>query len=125
MVLSQTLKHYMQMPGMFFFVLRVHQDIIDENHYELVQFRHENRIHQIHEICWCISQPKRHHQEFIYPISGREGGLRNIACSYLDLMVAGAKVYLGKHFGSDQLIKRTSIRGKGYLFLIVTTLSGR
>jgi hypothetical protein len=27
MVLSQTLKHYMQIPGMFFFVLRVHQEI--------------------------------------------------------------------------------------------------
>jgi hypothetical protein len=30
------------MPDMFFFVLRVHQDIIDEHHYEFVQFRHEN-----------------------------------------------------------------------------------
>ena len=30
----------------------------------------------------------------------------NITCSYLDLMIAGAKVYLGKHFGSDQLVKK-------------------
>ena len=91
-MLSQTLKHYMQMTGMLFLVLGVHQDIINENHYELVQYRHENRIHQIHEVCWCISQPKRHHQKFIQPISGQEGSLRNITCSYFDLMVAGVKV---------------------------------
>jgi hypothetical protein len=30
----------------------------------------------------------------------------NITCSYLDLMIDGAKVYLGKHFGSNQLIKK-------------------
>jgi hypothetical protein len=41
-------------------------------------------------------------------------------------MVAEAKVYLGKHFGSDQLIKKNiNTRQKGCLFLIVTALSGR
>jgi hypothetical protein len=40
-------------------------------------------------------------------------------------MIAGAKVYLGKHFGSDQLIEKNINMGKGYLFLIVTALRGR
>jgi hypothetical protein len=30
----------------------------------------------------------------------------NITCSYLDLMIAGAKVYFGKHFSSDQLVEK-------------------
>ena len=57
-MLSQTLEHYMQMTDMLFFILGVYQYIVDENHHELVQFRHEDRIHQIHEVCRHISQPK-------------------------------------------------------------------
>jgi hypothetical protein len=34
------------------------------------------------------------------------------------------KIDLGEDFGSSQLIKRTSIQGRGYFFLMVTALSG-
>jgi hypothetical protein len=34
--------------------LRVYRDIINEDHHELVQFGHEDRIHQVHKVCGRI-----------------------------------------------------------------------
>ena len=56
-MVTQSQKYSMQMFGVLGFILGINQNIINENDHELVQFRHENRIHQIHEICWCICQP--------------------------------------------------------------------
>ena len=36
LVLSQTLKYYVKMMSMFFLILRVDQDIINEDHDELI-----------------------------------------------------------------------------------------
>jgi hypothetical protein len=43
------------------FALGINENIIDEDHYELVQFVHENLVHEVHEIGRCISETKRHH----------------------------------------------------------------
>jgi hypothetical protein len=36
------LDHYMQMTDMLFFIPLVHQDIVDENHNEFIQLKHED-----------------------------------------------------------------------------------
>jgi hypothetical protein len=40
-MIPQTLKNNAKMFSMLFFVFGVNQDVIDENHNEFVQFRHE------------------------------------------------------------------------------------
>jgi hypothetical protein len=43
---------------MFFFILGVDQDVINEDHDKLVQLRPEYGINQVHEICMSISESK-------------------------------------------------------------------
>jgi hypothetical protein len=50
---------------MIFQIFRVDQNVINEDHYELVKLFHENRVHEIHEVCWCIGKTKRHDQILI------------------------------------------------------------
>jgi hypothetical protein len=52
----------MKMFGMIFWVFRIDQDVINENYNEFVEFLHEDRIHEIHEIRWSIGKTKRHDQ---------------------------------------------------------------
>jgi hypothetical protein len=78
MVISQTLKNNMKMFSMIFKVLRIDQNIVDKNHDEIIELWHENRVHEIHEICWCISKTKGHNQIFIESISGGESCFWNI-----------------------------------------------
>jgi hypothetical protein len=77
-VISQTLKNNIKMSGMIFESFGVDQNIIDKNHDEFVKFRHEDRIHEIHEICRCIGKTKGYNQIFKESISGRESYFRNI-----------------------------------------------
>ncbi|MFS7956866.1 hypothetical protein Hanom_Chr07g00659641 [Helianthus anomalus] len=44
----------------FLLALRIDQDVVDENYNELVQIRLAHSIHQVHENCRCVCQPKRH-----------------------------------------------------------------
>ncbi len=111
-MITQSLKHDVQMLSMFVFILGIDQNIINENDHELVQLWHEYGVHQVHEISQGIGQPKRHHQKLIESISGRESRLRNITGTDLDLMLARAKVYLGEHFGSHQLSKQNINAGQ-------------
>jgi hypothetical protein len=46
--------------GMFFFVFRIDQDIIDEYYHKLVQVGHKDLIHEVHGNCRCICQSKRY-----------------------------------------------------------------
>ena len=43
---------------MFLWILRIHQDVINEYHYKLVQIRVEYPIHQVYECCRCCSDPR-------------------------------------------------------------------
>jgi len=45
---------------MVLFILGINEDVVDENHDELVKLRHEYRIHEIHEIDRSICETKRH-----------------------------------------------------------------
>jgi hypothetical protein len=54
-----------------------------------------------------------------------ESSFRNVTWSNFDLVVNRTKIDLGENFGSSQLIKKNINSGRGYLFLMVTALSGR
>jgi hypothetical protein len=43
----------------------------------------------------------------------------------LDLMITQTEIDLGEDFSTGELIKRISMRGKRYLFLIVTAFKGQ
>jgi hypothetical protein len=55
LVVSQSLKHDLKMLFVFFHTLLIYQNVINENHDELVQHIHEYGVHEVHEVCWCIS----------------------------------------------------------------------
>jgi hypothetical protein len=42
LMISQTLKDDSEMFGMFFLIFGIDEDIIDEDHYEFVEFRHKH-----------------------------------------------------------------------------------
>jgi hypothetical protein len=37
---------------MIFRIFGINQNVINEDHYEFVKFMHEDRVHEIHEVCW-------------------------------------------------------------------------
>jgi hypothetical protein len=45
---------------MFFFVFGIDQDIIDEDNDKFVELWHENRVHEVYEMSWCIGKAKGH-----------------------------------------------------------------
>jgi hypothetical protein len=75
LMITQSLKHNAKMLFMFFLTFRKDQDIINEDHDKLVQFLHENRIHQVHEVSGGVGQTKGHHHILIEIISGGESSL--------------------------------------------------
>src|SRR6185312_14118071 len=101
MMISQSLKNDTQMFSMIFFILGVDQNIVNENHDEFIQLRHEDRIHQVHKICWGVGKTKRHNQIFIESISGQESSLWNITRLDFYLMVARTKIDLRENLGSS------------------------
>jgi hypothetical protein len=54
LMLSQMLKYNLEVIFMFFHTLQIYQNVIIEHHHELVQVRHENRVHEVHEMCQHI-----------------------------------------------------------------------
>jgi hypothetical protein len=58
LMLSQSLEYNSEVIFMFFHTLRMYQNVINEHHNELVQLRHENRVHVVHEMCRRIRQSK-------------------------------------------------------------------
>jgi hypothetical protein len=50
-VVSQFLKNNMEMFRMILRILGIDQNVINEDHNKFVEFLHEDRVHEIHEIC--------------------------------------------------------------------------
>jgi hypothetical protein len=57
-VVSQSLKNNMEMVHMILQIFGINQNVINEDHYEFVEFLHEDRVHEIHEICGYIGKTK-------------------------------------------------------------------
>jgi hypothetical protein len=61
LMISQTLKDNSEMFGMFFLIFGIDEDIIDKDHYELVELCHKHGVHEVHEVGWGI---RRDHIEW-------------------------------------------------------------
>jgi hypothetical protein len=57
-VVSQSLKNNVEVVRMIFRILGIDQKVINEDHYEFVEFLNEDRVHEIHEVCWSIGKTK-------------------------------------------------------------------
>jgi hypothetical protein len=116
-MISKSLQDNPKVLLIFFLILGVDQDVINEYHNELVQLWHEHRIHQVHEMRRSIGESKRYDQIFIQPVSGGECCFRYVFWTDLDLMVAWSEVYLGENLSTSQLIKHDINVGKWILIL--------
>jgi hypothetical protein len=76
-------------------------------------------------MCMSIGESERHNQIFVQPVPAREGSLRNIFRTDLDLMVTRMEIDLRKNFSTGQLIKENVDAGNRYLFLTVTAFKSR
>jgi hypothetical protein len=50
LMISQTLKDNSKMFGMLLLIFGIDKDIIDKDHYEFVELRHEHGVHEVHEV---------------------------------------------------------------------------
>jgi hypothetical protein len=57
-MLMKLLQNNLKMLLMFFLILGVDQDVINEYNDKLDQLWHEHRIHQVHEMCRSIGEFK-------------------------------------------------------------------
>jgi hypothetical protein len=103
--------------GMLLLVFEIDKDIIDEDHYEFVEFRHKHGVHEVHEVGWGICETKRHYQELVKAITSGESSFRNVTRSNFDLMITRMKIGLGEDSGSSQLIKK-NIDSRKRLFVL-------
>jgi hypothetical protein len=94
------------MSCMLLFTLGIDQDVVNENHDKLVQLRHKYGVHQVHEMCRSIGEPKRHNQILIQPVPRRESSLKNVFRVDLELMITRMKIDLRKDFCTGKLIEK-------------------
>jgi hypothetical protein len=97
---------------MLFFILRVDQDVINEDHNKLVQLQHEYEVHQLHEMCWSIGESKQHNQILVQPILGGQDDFSNIFRTDLDLMITQTEIDHGKDLSTGKLIKKNVDAGQ-------------
>jgi hypothetical protein len=88
LVLSQLLKYNSDLFFVFFHNLQIYKNVVNEYHDKLVQFWYEDRLHELHEVCRHIFQPKRHHKILIETISCRQRHLGYVFRTSLDLVIA-------------------------------------
>jgi hypothetical protein len=106
LMITQSLKHNVEMFFMLFLTLRKYQGVINENHVKLVQLFHESRVHQVHKVSRGIGQTKGHYQMLIETVSGGESSLWDIFFTYLNLIIAKTKVNLRENLCFNQLIEQ-------------------
>jgi hypothetical protein len=106
LMVLKSLQNNTEILHMLFFALGIDQDIVNEDNDKLVQLRHEHGVHQVHEMCRSIGEPKRHNKILIQPIPGGEDGLRNVFRVDFDLVITRMKIDLGKYFCTGKLIKK-------------------
>jgi hypothetical protein len=85
---------------MFFYTPRIYKNVINEHHDKLVQFRHEDGVHEIYEVCQRIHQSKQHDKIFKETISYGEGCLGYVFGMNLDLMIVEAEINHREHLVS-------------------------
>lgn len=107
----------------FFKGLRENEDIVEVDDHESVQERPKEVVHEPLEGSGCIAEAKGHDKALVVAISGLESGLVDMIFEDLDLVVTALEVDLGEYLARRSRSRRSSIRGKGYLSLMVCLLS--
>jgi hypothetical protein len=105
LMVSKSLQNNSEMLRMLLFTLRIDQDVINEDHDKLVQFWYEYGVHQVHQMCRSIGESERHNQILLQVVPSREGSLRNIFRTDLELMITRTEIVLGKDFSTGKLIE--------------------
>jgi hypothetical protein len=59
LMVPKSLQNNVEMSRMLFFTLGIDQDVVSEDNDKLVQLWHEHGVHQVHEMCRSIGEPKR------------------------------------------------------------------
>ena len=59
-MITEALENNAQVFLMLLLIFGIDQDVVDENHNELVKFGHEYRVHEIHEVGRRIGETERH-----------------------------------------------------------------
>jgi hypothetical protein len=54
--------------GVFFLAFGIDENIINKDHDEFIELRHEHGVHEVHEVGWGICETKRHCQELVKTI---------------------------------------------------------
>jgi hypothetical protein len=67
-MISQTLKDNSEMFGVFFLAFGIDENVIDKDHDEFIELRHEHGVHEVHEVGGGISEFERHYQELVKTI---------------------------------------------------------
>jgi hypothetical protein len=112
------------MPRMLFFALGIDQNVVNEDNNKLVQLRHEYGVHQVHEICRSIGEPKRHNKILIQPVPGGESCLRNVFRVDLNLMITRMKIDLRKGFHTSKKIEKNVDAGQWIFVLDSDNIQG-
>jgi hypothetical protein len=124
LMVSKLLQNNSEILRMLFFTLGIDQDVVNEDHEKLVQLRHEYEVHQVHEMCKSIGESKRHNQILIQPVPGREGSVKDIFRTDLDLMITRTEIDLRKDPGTGKLIKENIDAGQWILVLDGDNIQG-
>jgi sirohydrochlorin ferrochelatase len=117
LMVMKSLQNNSEMLHMLFFTLGIDQDVISEDHDKLVQLRHEHGVHQVYEMCRSIGESKWHNQIRVQPVPDREGSLRDIFQTDLDLVITRMEIDLRKDFSTDKLIKKNVDAGQ-WIFIL-------
>ncbi|GJV24854.1 hypothetical protein Tco_1377549 [Tanacetum coccineum] len=97
--------------------LGIDQNIIDEHDHESIQIRFAHPIHQIHEYCRCVSQPKRHYLELVVTIAIPKCSLWNVFLMNSKLVITRSQVDIRVDSRPLELIKQVVDSRKWVLVL--------
>ncbi|CAL0319972.1 unnamed protein product [Lupinus luteus] len=89
------------MLDMFFYILRINQNIIDKYDHKCVEIWMKYSVHVIHEYSRSIGYTKWHHEVFIMTISRPKSSFRNILRLHAYLVVTRSKIDLRKYRSSS------------------------
>jgi len=82
----------------------IDEDIIYENHHQLILERVKDPIYVIHEYEKDIGYSKWHHHIIVMPIPGSETYFAHIFFLHQNLMVSKPQIYLLEHNSTMKLI---------------------
>ena len=93
---SQDFQHASHMSCVILQGLRVDEYVVQEDQYEIIQVRTKCLMHQMHERAGCVGETEWEYHEFEVTVTRTKGGLRFVAGSDTNLVIARTQVELGE-----------------------------